>query len=241
MPARRTRPGRLAVGSTALADLLVGTAEIRAMREHPPHPARAVRHPIDRAQVAHRRACVVLLSSHYERFIYTLNEEAVGHVNQTRPKSTDVPLSIRLSACRSSIDQIAQTHWQRRGDGLTDFASSYAQLWDASATVSTISADTLLEYMKSPKNRDVVRFFSLYGVDNIFAKVTRTDSGRGRLWRSLDGLVDARNGIAHGDMTVQPVGSDITSYLDAVVTFCTRADRVLARRLQELFGGPLPW
>ena len=78
-------------------------------------------------------------------------------------------------------------------------------------------------------------------IDDILGEITRTPRARPRLARSLQGLVDARNGTAHGDQTVQPSGPDLTQYLDAVEAFATRADRKLSKRLSEICGGPKPW
>ena len=66
------------MSSPALADLVLGVRDVRALRSFPPKiPLRLARHSLEEAQIAHRRACVVLLSSHYERYIYGLNESAV--------------------------------------------------------------------------------------------------------------------------------------------------------------------
>jgi len=94
--------------------------------------------------------------------------------------------------------------------------------------------------MKSPKVPDVIRYFKYFGVNQIFQAVSRTEASRRKMGRSLQGLVDARNGIAHGDQTVQPSRADLTEYLNYVAKFCERADNVMSKRIEAMTGGP-PW
>ncbi|WP_352966074.1 MAE_28990/MAE_18760 family HEPN-like nuclease [Mesorhizobium sp. M1312] len=64
---------------------------------------------------------------------------------------------------------------------------------------------------------------------------------RSRLWLGVQELVDMRNNIAHGDFAAQATQTDVIRYVQSVITFCERADRVFSRSLGPLCGGASPW
>lgn len=229
--------------SQSLAELYVGLSEVHALRSHPPRGRPNSKWSLGtrQASVAHRRACTVLLCSHFERYIYSINEQAIEYLNSCRLSSREIPVKIRLLQTKSIVDLVAKRQWDLREENLTTLFMDHGPLWLENAAITTLEPSANLEWMKSPKVKDVIRFYALYGVGNIFEAVTRTTAGRQRLSRELGSLVDIRNGIAHGDQTVQPVRSEITQYSNAVKDFCTRADRCLGRQLSSLSGHAEPW
>ena len=229
--------------SSALDDLLLGVREVRALRGFPPkQPSRsATLHLREEAQIAHRRACVVLLSSHYERYIYALNESVVDFLNGSQILSVEVPVEIRLLQIKTLVDGLAKTEWSRREDKLIELFSRYSSHWQPSEAISGLQAPANLEWMKSPKIGDVKRYFRYFGVEDIVRVVTRNEGTRRTMGRQLQSLVDARNGIAHGDQTIQPDSTEISDYLVAVEAFCVRADKVMAQRLGRLADAAPPW
>lgn len=231
------------MSSSALGDLLLGVREVRALRGFPPkHPSRtATSHLREEARIAHRRACVVLLSSHYERYIYALNESVVDFLNGSQILSVEVPIEIRLLQVKTVVDELAKTEWSRRGDRLNDLFSQFSSHWQPSEAISGLQASANLEWMKSPKIGDVKRYFRYFGVEDIVRVVTRNEATRRAMGRQLQSLVDARNGIAHGDQTIQPDPAEISDYLAAVEAFCVRVDKVMAQRLGRLAGSAPPW
>lgn len=228
--------------SDALADLLVGAAEVRALREYAPKAqGLAARHALQDAQLAHRRACVVLLCSYFERYIYALNEGAIDYINHLRPLSELIPVQIRLAMVRGAVDRLAGMQWIKRESALREFSSEHAALWNGASAAPLLRPEPLLESMKSPKVADVKRYFKLFGIDDIFHSIARSETVRRQLMRSLQALADSRNGIAHGDQTVQPERTEITGYLNSVSLFCGRVDKFFGQRLATLFGGAPPW
>jgi hypothetical protein len=94
--------------------------------------------------------------------------------------------------------------------------------------------------MKTPKAKQVVRFFGLWGFDDIFTTITRRSDTRLQLFLTITELVEKRNNIAHGDFAEEATRSEVAKYRQTVATFCERVDRSLARKLKRL-GVRNPW
>ena len=95
--------------------------------------------------------------------------------------------------------------------------------------------------MKAPKCKAVVRLFKIWGVPDIFTAVTRSKVNRQDLWLRIGELVDKRNNIAHGDLTVEARYLDVVQYRAAVKKFCVSADKQMAVALVRMLGCPRPW
>jgi hypothetical protein len=152
-----------------------------------------------------------------------------------------IPINIRLLQSKGSIDVLAKTQWTSREGALIEFAEKHSPLWRDSTAITYLDPGPNLESMKSPQTKAVIRFYALYGIDDVFGAITRSSTGRQRLARELGSLVDNRNGIAHGDQTVQPQRTELTEYAKAVKDFCTRADKRLSSALCALSGQAPPW
>jgi hypothetical protein len=81
----------------------------------------------------------------------------------------------------------------------------------------------------------------MYGIVDIFRVVTRRDTERAKLILNIDGFVDLRNNIAHGDLEAQAAASDVRRYMSIVNKFCSRADGAMARQLARISGIDRPW
>jgi hypothetical protein len=182
------------------------------------------------------RGQVVLLSSHFERYIYSLNEELVGFLNNQNLNGDKIPDRIRLLHSTVPIDELGRTSWENRGPKLTQFISSEAWIWMGHAT-GKIAHDRLLIWMKAPHPKDLVRFFKIWGSDDIFTAITRTESARKALWLGVQGLVDLR----HGDYASQATQADVRIYMRRIRDFCDRVDRKIAACVAREFKVPRPW
>jgi hypothetical protein len=229
------------VASTALRSLLEAIDEVRALQQANPSPSTTS--PFRRPEVkrAIGRAQVVLLSSHFERYFYELNEEAVEFLISTSINVESLPLEIRLVHSRSPVDAMVETSWENRETALRKFARLEAPLWDDSSLVESFQHDRLLEWMSTPKSNKVKRYFGQWEISDIFSSVTRKDSIRTDLWLRIDELVEKRNNIAHGDLAVEATHLDIVKYLKAIQTFTSRVDRHFAKTLGRLAGVNPPW
>jgi hypothetical protein len=218
--------------SAALDGLLAGIAEVQALQRANPTPQQGggfTRPEIVRAM---GRAEVVLLSSHFERYLYALNEEACQFVVELAPPSAKLSQEIRLIHAREVVDELARMNWENREEKLRLYSEAEAALWRDDEPVTKLDPKRLLVWMKAPHVDSVVR---------MFGAITRTPVTQGRLRLRLGELVTKRNNIAHGDQTVEATYLDVQQYKAAVRIFCTRADGVFARKLAQTFGTPRPW
>lgn len=226
--------------SQALAELRAGIDEIRTLRRHGPKVGQSRDPHLARAAViANRRSCTVLLCSHYERYIYALNEATVDFLNHLQISTDQVPEAIKLHQCREAVDLLAQSQWTKRGPRLEAFVGGDLELWRHGVPAPTINPDPLLSWMKSPKVESVIRYFKLFDFD-VFGRICRTESARRHMRRTIQSLVDNRNAIAHGDRNAQPGSPELSSFVDAAARFCDRTDREFGKHLRTQYGQS-PW
>jgi|SRR5579863_7732260 len=228
------------MASSALNELLAGLAEIRALQRANPSPQQGS--GLKRPEVVRAigRSEIVLLSSHFEHFIYALNEQAVTAVCEAAVLSSALPEPLKLQHSRYAIDVIFDTAWDRRGPALEQYSTNEAGLWSPHAAVTALDAARLLTWMKTPSPRNLIRFFRIWGITDIFSEITRKRVTYVALRLRLGELVDKRNNIAHGDFTAEATYSDIVQYVSAVKKFCTRADARLGKQL-GIIVGTAPW
>jgi hypothetical protein len=186
------------------------------------------------------RSQVVLLSSHFERYLHAVNEEAIAFVNASGVSAATLPDSLKVLHSKQPIDHLAETGWEQRAEHLTKFVTSDGWLWGV-GEVGTLTPARLLAWMKAPKPESLVRYYRYWGIQNIFEMITRSPVTKNRLWLGIQELVDKRNNIAHGDFLAQATQLDIQRYLQSVRVFCGRADLRLAAVITRLCRGARPW
>ena len=199
------------------------------------------KHDQDRGVRAIRRASTVALSGHYERYLYALDEEAIEAVNARGIGGLSLPQPLRLYHTKPAVKLLYETNWdqQPRVVALERFVQEEMWLW-SSGLAGTLVQGRLLEFMTAPTPLQVMRYFGYWGIGDIFSAITRAPHVRSRIYVKILELVDRRNGIAHGDPSVEPTYQDVVSYRKAVRTFCSRVDQRMSKRLGELIGtGPV--
>jgi hypothetical protein len=225
--------------SDALVGLLSGIGEVRDLQRANPTPPGGMpaRPPVVRAI---NRSSVVLLTSHLERYLHALNEEALTYVNVHVIDGPGVPEGIRLQHSRVSVDRMFETQWDNRSAQLVDFSQRDSWLWGPSPK-GDLDADRLLTWMKSPSPERIERLFAMWGVTNIFDRVTRQPHTKARMRLKIGELVGKRHNIAHGDFTTEATYRDIATYMSVVRQFCKRADAVMSRVVSRGLDIDLPW
>jgi hypothetical protein len=225
--------------SNALNALLAGVPEVDNLMAAQRHLKPSQRSAVGRAI---RRASTVALSSHYERYLYVLNEEAVEALNREGVAGDVLPQILRLYHSKPAVELLSDTAWEQetRVNALRNFVSDEAWLWQAGAR-GRLDHARLLEFMSAPKPSDVMRYFRYWEIGDIFNAVTQAPHVRARLYVKLLELVDRRNGIAHGDPSIDPSYHDVMSYKGVVKVFCSRVDRTIAKRVAGITGSGLPW
>lgn len=225
--------------SDAYQALTQGLAEVSDLLRADPTPRGRLSPDVSLTRAV-TRACVVILCSHFERYLRSVNEEAIGLVNQSGVRGESLPEELRLQHSRVGIRKLADTQWKRRGAGLRDFARTDAWLWSL-GDKGELHHAYILGWMKSPMPKKVMRFYQLWGVDDIFRSITRGASTRQQLFLKTRELVEKRNNIAHGDIGTETTRKEVRVYRGTVAVFCDRADRQLARKLKGPLRVGCPW
>ena len=177
-----------------------------------------------------------------EGYIDGLNAEAASTVNTVGVAAARLPEQLRLLHSRASVETIADTNWElsTRAAHLTRFVETEGWLW-GSGPPGSLDPDRLLTWMKSPHPANLKRYFRFWGIEDVFARITRAGHTRAELWRRLAELVDKRNAVAHGDLGTTATTSEIRLYLRVVNRFASRADGVLSAHLGRLCDCARPW
>jgi RiboL-PSP-HEPN len=186
------------------------------------------------------RASVVLLSSHFERYIYAVNEEAAGVVNAADIIGVELPEKLRLVHSTILVDEMVETGWMNRAAKLRAFVKSEGWLW-TEGLVGELDHRRLLIWMKAPSPTNLIRYYRHWEIPEIFDAITRAVHTKTDLRLKLQELVDKRNNIAHGEASTEATRADVRAYRDATLKFCERSDGQLSRALGRLLASPRPW
>jgi hypothetical protein len=81
------------------------------------------------------RGQIVLLSSHFERYIYSINEELISFLNTVQMHGDRLPLIIRLQHSALTVDELSKTSWENRSGKLTAFIAEDGWLWSPATVV----------------------------------------------------------------------------------------------------------
>ena len=225
--------------SQALQALGVGALEVGVILAVDPTPPGGLSpHPARTRAVT--RAALVMLCGHFERYVRGSIEEAVEFLNSAGVHSDRLPTRFRLQHTREPMESLSDTQWYRREEQLGSFVKNEGWLW-AAVPPSSLEGRRLLTSMNTPTPKKVIKVYRMWGVNDIFRRITRASHTRGRFRSRLGELVQKRNNIAHGDFTVDTTRGDMEEYLDVVEEFCRRADGVLAKILHSWTNVPSGW
>jgi RiboL-PSP-HEPN len=229
----------MAVASDSLDAFGVAVQEVSELQKADPTPLGSAPVDPERTRVI-GRASVVLLSSHFERYIYSINEEATTVLNSTGLLGYLLPELLKLLHSRESVESLLETGWDKRGEKLRQFVQDEAWLW-SNYKDGRLEHERLLAWMKAPTPKNLIRYYRYWNIDDIFRAITRAVHTRTDLRLKLEELVRKRNNIAHGDPSTEATQGDIESYRDATLRFCERADHRLSVALKRITTSAAPW
>ena len=188
------------------------------------------------------RAALVMLYGHFERYVRQSVEEAVDVMNVGGVQSDHLPTILKLRHSRPAVARVSRMSWEnpRREAALKELMEGDGWLWEPGG-VGTLEGKRLLERLKSPTPKNLLRVYQMWWVRDIFVRITRTARTRRRLRMSVEELVHKRNNIAHGDFVIETTRGDVERYADVAGEFCRRADGVLAVQLRRRMRVPCDW
>jgi len=116
------------MASNALAGLKLGLEEVADLIRADP-PPRGGLSPDPALTRSVTMACIVILCSHFERYLRAINEGATALINVSRIEGDALPERFRLQHSQVAIDQLGRMEWPRRADALQQFVQADAWLW----------------------------------------------------------------------------------------------------------------
>ena len=206
------------------------------------NPSKMGLQPVDqRLTRAIGRASIVLLLSHFERYIRAVNQELVEHINSITVPASLLSENLKLLHAKTVIDDLGSCSWEHRTQKLIEFQVTDGWLWLESESVGRLDHARILLWMKSPKPESLVRFYRYWKIDDVFRAITSKPHTLRDYRLRLGELVEKRNGIAHGDATIEATERDVKLFRKCVWSFCERADRKLAWQVQKSLFISAPW
>jgi RiboL-PSP-HEPN len=182
------------------------------------------------------RAAIVLLCSHLEAFFEALSGEYVDSL----PSATAWPtysvgvksfISIHVrKELQAAIDAAGPCTDEHLIEGFRSNVSSL-QRWfdDIEAFRTEISRPWLRGFYKENGSKAVDRLLRRLrpDKDEFFDWLEQLGHDRSRFWVSLEGLVGARNDIAHGDATISSSVGDVRAYAAVCIVMVRQACRFI--------------
>ena len=224
--------------SGALGEYTRALAEVRVLHKACPQSVRRLEDAdLSRAIC---RSGVVMLCSHFERYIRSANEELVGWLNAQALPADKYPLGVRLLHVRPSVEHLAEVQWDKREKKLCEFVGDESWMFTPGGS-GAFEAQRLLSYMRSPKPKTLVRYYRGWGIVDIFKEITRKKRHEVHLRMGIQNIVDLRNNIAHGDYNTVTTRSDLSAMVGIAATFASRSDKALGRAVSKVFGIARPW
>jgi len=227
------------MSSGAYSTLQLGLEEVSDLIKADPTPRGGIS-PEPSVSRAVLRSAVVLLCGHFERYIRSVNEEAIELINNSKIEDGSLPVTLRLEHSKVAIDEMSQMQWTNRANALSEFVTSEAWLW-GEAPQGQLAHSKILSWLKTPSAKRIGRFYRTWGIDDIFDLITRKEHIKRWFSLKITELAEKRNNIAHGDFSTEATREELVDYKKVIAIFSKRVDRRMHRILSKELGISCPW
>jgi hypothetical protein len=175
------------------------------------------------------RAAIILLSSHLEAFFSQLADDFLDAISdksfQNQPKSVQRYLALQAAeGYAKAIESLGDAYAEQERTNFYKRSMQVSRWLKSPTRISESSRPRLREFYRQRGVKSIDKYLSLYssGPVKFFDWLGSKGHDRSRFAVVVDGLVTARNEIAHGNNSGTSLGiQDIRDYL-AVVTVMLR-------------------
>lgn len=182
------------------------------------------------------RSSAVLLCSHLEGYVKELGELTLTRIHSSKICRSKVSNLVSYYASYDIISEIKDTADGARLAGkLIEFIERDQSLWAQSGPYSEpISEERFNKSFASPSYDKVSAYIGRFGYSTFkrdLGRLLKADFLASK--NMVDHVVDTRNKIAHGDLTVSKTPGDLLEAVLLVKKFCRATDTIFASWCQQ--------
>ena len=228
----------------ALADRL---SEVRLLttrdpiRQKPLVRDRARQRERVRLANAVNRASIVLLTSHLEGFIEDLMLESLDYLVNSGCQVEALPDLLRSLHAEQHLKVIEAIQDRKaRAPRIAKMIQTEQYLWRDGEVLAApmLRGELVVAEMSNPGSREIARFLELIGVADLESACASQQADLG----AINGLVQRRNSVAHGEPEATCTATDIDTYLRLVEQIGAVIDAAVAHSIKSMTGSTsFPW
>jgi RiboL-PSP-HEPN len=178
------------------------------------------------------RGAIVLLCSHLEAYIKEIGEAALESLSTNKVSRSKIAIQTFYYLSQSHIKEIqGSVDPQIISEKVMGFVDSEAAHWSRIGTVD--NQLPILDFNKgfsNPGFKKIIKYFNRFGYSKYkadIAVILKADFGG--VANAVDGLVDLRNKIAHGDPTATRTPQEIKLMIGTIKKFSRTTDQVFSK------------
>lgn len=224
--------------SQAFAEYLQNRREVVELLRALPPVAEQLRSR-QRSELANAicRACVVLHSSHLERYVESLIVEAVDSINSAELPVVSVPEALRMAQVEVPLRAAYEVKDMNKKIGvLRTFVTDLSWFWADGEVCTKLRGEPLISGFDNPLPNRIDKLFEKLGVNSVVGRAVALDSrpDRGLIEAKVREMVEKRNAIAHTGMTTDLTHEDVRVYLRCSRRLVRNMDIIVGQHLQSL-------
>jgi hypothetical protein len=189
------------------------------------------------------RACVVLMSSHLERYVEALVVESIDAINAGQLHANALPEQLRLRQIKAILRQAYETDkLSLIEDELRRLNADFVWFWNHHNLCAGLTASVLISDFDNPLPKRIRTLFAPFGNGDIVGPAVALDQSQDRplIEGKVRELVEKRNAIAHTGMTTDLTREDVLVYLRCLRRFVRGIDIIVGRQIEQIIG-KWPW